>query len=389
MNQVHRNNVLKIITLIVFTLSQILSIGTADKKADTTAQTCTGGVGSSFSEPVHTLPQGADESPQIKASSLPLSCVSVIAHDNGDSNASAGSGIIYSLNREESTAIILTNCHVIYSSSLGTYYSEIYVHLFGTDTTKRGIPASVIGSCESYDTALLLITSPLLKNELYSATVLSSEPVCYGEKAIICSNGGGKGLSLTEGVISIPLEYVSTKSSSGKDTVVIGVMRTDAHINKGSSGGAIFNSHGRLIGMVNAKSASRDLEGIGYAIPADTVDAVSRSILLYGRVLKCTLPFSLYLKSTHPAESENGVFVYESLGISDISSQYDKILYPGDTLISLLINGNESRIYSRMDAERLLISVSKGDSVELTVERHGSIYRINIPISHILFEEVK
>ena len=57
-------------------------------------------------------------------------------------------------------------------------------------------------------------------------------------------------------------------AADGKTTVSFRVMRTDASINRGNSGGGLFNDKGQLIGIVNAKIIVDGVEGIAYAIPS-------------------------------------------------------------------------------------------------------------------------
>ncbi len=57
------------------------------------------------------------------------------------------------------------------------------------------------------------------------------------------------------------------------------LLQTNAAINSGNSGGGMFDLDGRLIGIVNAKSTGDDVEGLGFAIPADTALSVYEQIL--------------------------------------------------------------------------------------------------------------
>ena len=57
------------------------------------------------------------------------------------------------------------------------------------------------------------------------------------------------------------------------------LLQTDAAINSGNSGGGMFDLDGRLVGIVNAKSTGEDVEGLGFAIPADTALAVVQELL--------------------------------------------------------------------------------------------------------------
>ena len=81
---------------------------------------------------------------------------------------------------------------------------------------------------------------------------------------------------------------VYTKSAqSGKLTRLSNVLQTDASINAGNSGGALLNARGELIGINTAKATSRDgvsVEGIGFAIPSNTVKKIINELLMNGYV---------------------------------------------------------------------------------------------------------
>ena len=57
------------------------------------------------------------------------------------------------------------------------------------------------------------------------------------------------------------------------------VMRTDAAINGGNSGGALFNAQGKLIGIPNAKTMTDGIDNMGYALPIDRVKSVVENVL--------------------------------------------------------------------------------------------------------------
>ena len=63
------------------------------------------------------------------------------------------------------------------------------------------------------------------------------------------------------------------------DGVTMRLLQTNASINSGNSGGGMFDLDGRLIGIVNAKSTGTDVEGLGFAIPADVALSVVTEIL--------------------------------------------------------------------------------------------------------------
>ena len=209
------------------------------------------------------------------------SAVSVAAQFS--SGTSLGSGVIVDLDKEKGDAYVLTNCHVIYNDSSSSYYpNNLYLYLYGQDTDYNDkdnrFNATVVGASITYDIALLKVTgSELLKNSVAeAATFAAEEDVCLGEEVYTIGNAEGQGMSATRGMVTkdreiIPLNISTQYPNSDRYTRYYNVIRTDATINEGNSGGALFNRKGEIVGIVNSKTAEEGVEGMGYAIPASAV----------------------------------------------------------------------------------------------------------------------
>ena len=93
--------------------------------------------------------------------------------------------------------------------------------------------------------------------------------------------------SMTQGIVSA-LDREVTFSSGG----TMALIQTDAAINSGNSGGALFNLYGEVVGITNAKysssmsSSSASIDNIGFAIPIDQVKGIAESIIEYGYIVK-------------------------------------------------------------------------------------------------------
>ena len=87
----------------------------------------------------------------------------------------------------------------------------------------------------------------------------NSQTITVGERVNAIGNAAGGGISVTEGILSVDSEIISVKD----DDIVQSyrVMRVDAAINSGNSGGGLFDSSGELIGIVNAKYNSDRARG--------------------------------------------------------------------------------------------------------------------------------
>lgn len=185
---------------------------------------------------------------------------------------SLGSGIIV-----DPTGYILTNEHVIHGAQ------RVSVTLpavpgsspSATDSTRRRIfEAKVIGSQPDVDLALLKI-------EATGLPVLSLEKVRLakqGELVFAIGSPDGLASSVTMGVVSAAERQV-------ENAFPMAFIQTDAPINPGNSGGPLVDAEGFLLG-INAFILTRSggSEGLGFAIPAETVKFVYESLRKYGRV---------------------------------------------------------------------------------------------------------
>ena len=106
-----------------------------------------------------------------------------------------------------------------------------------------------------------------------------SDQLVVGETAVAIGNPLGElGGTVTSGIIS----------ALSRDVIIDGqtmtLLQTNAAINPGNSGGGLFNSAGELIGIVNAKSSGTGIEGLGFAIPGNTVKSVVEELMINGYV---------------------------------------------------------------------------------------------------------
>ena len=170
------------------------------------------------------------------------------------SATSAGSGVIISAD-----GTIVTNHHVIDGAT------QIKVRLRnGEEHT-----ASLVGSDQSHDIAVLKISAENLTYATFGTYELK-----VGQTVVVIGNPLGKlGGSVTDGIISALDRDISI------DGATMRLLQTNASINSGNSGGGMFDLDGRLIGIVNAKSTGTDVEGLGFAIPADVALSVVTEIL--------------------------------------------------------------------------------------------------------------
>lgn len=177
-----------------------------------------------------------------------------------EQDTGAGSGVIITTD-----GYIVTNNHVV--EGLG----NISVYL--QDGTKY--PATLIGTDNFSDLAIIKIEA----ENLPAATLGNSVNTAVGTTVYAIGNPLGLFTSsVSRGIIS-GLDRTITI-----DGVSMTLMQTDAAVNPGNSGGGLFNAEGELIGVVNAKTASVDVEGLGFAIPIDSAKPIISDLMDKGYV---------------------------------------------------------------------------------------------------------
>jgi len=177
-----------------------------------------------------------------------------------EQDTGAGSGVIITTD-----GYIVTNNHVV--EGLG----NISVYL--QDGTKY--PATLIGTDNFSDLAIIKIEA----ENLPAATLGNSVNTAVGTTVYAIGNPLGLFTSsVSRGIIS-GLDRTITI-----DGISMTLMQTDAAVNPGNSGGGLFNAEGELIGVVNAKTASVDVEGLGFAIPIDSAKPIISDLMDKGYV---------------------------------------------------------------------------------------------------------
>lgn len=166
-----------------------------------------------------------------------------------------GSGVIYSKD-----GYIITNYHVIANAVTSASSSKVDVYLDSVSSKPRS--AKVIGYNIASDLAIIKISA----SNLPAIEIGNSNNLKVGQYAITIGAPGGLEFmgSVTYGVISGLDRVVSSDSN-------IKLIQTDAAINPGNSGGALLDEAGKLIGINSSKIVAEEFEGMGFAIPVNTV----------------------------------------------------------------------------------------------------------------------
>lgn len=209
----------------------------------------------------------------------------------------AGSGVVIS-----KEGYIVTNNHVVEGAD------NIIVRM----TNGNEYAAYLVGADADTDIAVIWIDPKGI--ELSVATLGSSFDLVVGEDVIAIGNPlGSLGGTVTDGIVSATARNITI------DGRTMTLLQISAPINPGNSGGGLFNLAGQLVGVVNAKCSSEEVEGLGFAIPIDTAHKIIDELIRHRYVRgKASLGIStvdvtsvqtamMYFNSRY-----TGVYVYET-----------------------------------------------------------------------------
>ena len=271
-----------------------------------------------------------------------------------------GSGFIY-----KNTGLIVTNFHVIENAD----EIEIVLH------NEKKYKANIVGTDKRTDVALLKINSD---EKLKSLNIGKSENLKIGQWVVAIGNPLGLGTTVTTGIISAKGRYVD-----GLGTYV-DFIQTDAALNKGNSGGPLFDLNGNVIG-VNTAIAARG-QGIGFAIPIDTVVDIVEQLRINGKVERGWLGVVIQSISPEIAESlklknTDGALVSEIL---DGSPALKSGLKRRDIIISV----DGKKIKKMEELPRIIGSLKPKTKVILSVLRDGKKFKIDVILGSIPSENI-
>ena len=270
--------------------------------------------------------------------------------DDSNSAMASGSGFFIS-----GDGYIVTNNHVVENAT------DIKVVL----KDERELPAKVVGRDEGTDLAVIKVEG---KGFPYVNFENSARPR-VGDWVIAVGNPFGLGGTATAGIIS----------AYGRDIgeTFVDYIQIDAPINRGNSGGPTFDVYGRVIGVNTAIfSPSGGSVGIGFAIPADVADNITKQLISGGKITRG------YLGATiQPVTPE----IAESVGIPGQKGALVAELVPGGPAekagvmagdVVLSVNGHPVKNASELTRE--VASSHSGDILSLAIVRAGQQKTIQV-----------
>lgn len=277
----------------------------------------------------------------------------------------AGTGIVVSKD-----GYIMTNKHVVNDAdTVGVVLSD------GTSYDN----VRVIGSDPLNDVAFLKIPNV---NNLTPADLGNSSSVRVGQQVVAIGNSLGQYQNtVTSGIISAKGRPVAAQSGDTVESLT-DLLQTDAAINPGNSGGPLLNMAGQVIGINTAIAA--DAQGIGFAIPINSVKGILKGVLESGEVNRAFLGVNYIPVTPETAKRfdlsvKSGAYVYngEAPAVAD-GSPADKAGIEEKDIITK-VNGVE--IGSNGALSTLVGEYAPGDTIELTILRGGKEQSVKVTLT--------
>jgi len=259
------------------------------------------------------------------------------------------------------SGVIVTNeGHIITNNHVVDQVDQIEVQLSDGQTKK----ARLVGADEQVDLAVLKIDNPGVK----PLKLADSDNVQPGDFVLAIGNPFGLEETVTEGIIS-------SKGRPNRSDAFSDLLQTDAAINPGNSGGPLINLQGEVIGINTAiASTTGGSQGVGFAIPSNTVRTALESLLKQGRIIRGYLGIqSGPLQPGQTNTDTTGVIVADVVTGSPAA---EAGIQPGDVILKF--DGHDIKNFAAL---RTLVAQTRlNKKVEVEVLRDGKPLKVSAQI---------
>ena len=284
--------------------------------------------------------------------------VGTLSDDGEFLSAGGGSGVVIT-----DDGLIMTNHHVIENST------EVRV-IFEDG---RMYEANIIGSDRLTDIGLVKITA----SNLIPIAIGNSDKMLVGDLAVAIGHPLtlGAAPTVTTGVVSALERRLDVGGDvMGTSVTLFGLIQTDAPITRGSSGGALINKNGELIGITTAiATADVGAEGLGFAVPVNLALNIAEGLIKDGKILHAFLGI---LGAQHFDIAEDGARVFSGVFIQELYGPGGEIFaigkagaQPGDIIKK--INGETVKTLDGLIT--VLRTKRAGEQVEIEILRDSQV----------------
>ena len=274
----------------------------------------------------------------------------------------AGTGFVW-----DEAGHIVTNNHVVQAQ-------QIVVRTPGGED----VPATVIGRAPQYDIAVLRLERPTGAPPLPLGT---SNDLQVGQATFAIGNPFGFDRTIPSGIVSALGRQLPTQQ--GRE--IADVIQTDAAINPGNSGGPLLDSAGRVIGVTTAiYSPSGAYDGLGFAVPIDTVARVVPQLIESGRAPIAGIGVMAADQAIATRLGVEGVLVWQTARGSPAERAGLRSTDPQRGIMGDVIVRAEGQPVRRLvDLTNTLDRLGVGADIDLTVQRGNQTVELSIPIEDI------
>ena len=261
---------------------------------------------------------------------------------------------------------ILTNHHVIKGAKKITVVSN----------DNQVFDAKIIGVDEPSDLAVLKIESSNKDNKThhsFKAVVFgNANDVRIGDKVLTFGNPYGLGVSVSSGIISAKSRNIGLGEQE--------YLQTDASINKGNSGGPMFNLDGEVIGVNAAIFTVQGASGIGFSLPSNTANWISEQLIKSGKVKRGWLGLTV----SNGIDQYTGKSGFVVTSINEESSAYKEGLRVGDIITAY----NKKPATDLSDFMKLTETMEPGQVLRLTTTSYGEEFQNIVAIQEMPASEL-
>lgn len=271
-----------------------------------------------------------------------------------------GSGVIIS-----EDGYIVTNNHVIKNTD------QIKVTL----NNKKQYDAELVGTAPTSDLAVIKIDAKNLSPIEYG----DHENIRVGQWVLAIGNPFNLTSSVTAGIVSAESRSLGINDEKYS---IESFIQTDAALNKGSSGGALVNLKGKLIGINTAiLSPTGTYSGECFAIPVNIVQKVAHDLIKYGKVQRAILGVSIRTVDGNLAEEKDidqirGVYVQK---VMENGAAKEAGIEKGDIIIGI----DDKQVKSAAHIQEIISGYNPGDEVSVTLIRDGEQKTLEVELKNI------
>lgn len=267
---------------------------------------------------------------------------------------------------------ILTNNHVVEGADM------IRIEL----VDGRVYEAELVGRDQLTDVAVIKVAPGIVA----PLPLADRADLGIGDVAIAIGNplGLAGGPSVSVGVISAFERQLDITRQDGSSQNLQGLIQTDAAISGGSSGGALVDATGSLIGITTAKSVGESTEGVGFAVPVDLVENIALDLIRDGRVVH---PFLGIIGTTHyrtladGAEVPAGAEVVRIIGgEADDPVTESAFGIAGARVGDVIVAVDDIAITDMNQLASLLRRYRAGQDVDVAIERGTTTLEITVTL---------